>query len=766
MKLSLAWIYDHFVQPPQDLKAVDIVAALNRSTAEVEIFQEVILDSSAVFAASVESIQADEVVISLSDKQPTIKLPIRKDAFPGTSFAVIKTADEVRWMSLNDVGSTKDGLFPPLNSKDAKDLASRLEEHDTILEIDNKSITHRPDLWCHRGFARELAAIFDLELKPIDQLVKPLNTRYEHQTTIRDYTVDIEVHGTTALRAISLLEVPSITWQPSSFFIAQRLAKVDARPIDMLVDLTNYVMFDLGQPMHAFDRATFKSNKFVVRQGLSTEKIKLLDGSTYQLTHADTVIANADEPCSLAGVMGGELSGVRSSTKGLIIEAANFEATSIRLTAARAKVRTESSARFEKSLDPALTSTALQRYLRLLEQEQVAFRINEPMISIGTLHEQSTIEVDVSFIQKRLGVEIPAEFMVAALRKLEFSVDLQGETLQVGIPSFRATKDISRPEDIVEEVGRLYGFDRITPTLPARAMSPFSTTGIAVRRLIEDASAFGVNCRQVVSYPFFDESFLAQLGWQPESAIRACNPMSANLTRLVTSLVPHLIKSVATNNGRVQQLGFFEINKDWTSENNSVIERTKLAYIFWHKLHLDFYAAKARLTALFDSLRIQPAYEKITDKQHAQAPWYDRFQSAQVKVNGITVGVLGMLDSAFYKNMTDGHLFAAEFDYEMLEQLYTVEARYQESSRYPYSWFDVSMYVPTELTTTRLKDIIASTDTRIFDVQLQDFFEKERRSITMRFFIRDLQKTLTTQEIDQVYAAVLAQLQAAGAHIR
>jgi phenylalanyl-tRNA synthetase beta chain len=753
MKLSLKWILDHIVSFPASIKVHDIITALNRTTAEVELSQQFSIDLSCFNYVHITKIEDSVAYGSLHDSNEQVFLPLRSDGVVGLNYLLCKGDAVWRWALLKDFGSSKDGYMPAVIVQDF----SQISWHDDVLEVDNKSITHRPDLWCHRGFAREIAAIFNLELKPLEEIIDTQEVHYSTSYHAKTGSIKVLLQDDCPVRRLAVCEMPAVQWSPSFLSVASRLALIDARPIDALVDFTNYVMFDIGQPMHAFDRAVFKNDLLEVRSAHKGESILLLDGMQYEL-HPDDIIVASATPLSLAGVMGGRSSGVSDQINSLVIEAGTFHPTVVRLTAARAKVRTESSMRFEKSLDPENPLLALSRYVTLLKRYGLQANIM-PIVVLGQDSSVISMSVKHSFIEDRLGIRLESARIEKTLRALGFIVssDHHGE-YRIEVPSWRSTKDVSRPEDIVEEIGRVYGYDRIEPQIPVRSMQPFSMAALRLKRLVEDVSAFGMSMHQVVNYPFYDEELIKRLSWEPLVSLRAKNPMSSNLTRLVTSLVPHLLKNIASNAPLEEHIQLFEINKCWTIIDSAVLELRELAYCWWSKENYTFYQAKEALSKLEQAFNVQFNYRRARVDELFDKPWYDSYQSAIVELNGVSIGIVGSLVPSFYAPVCQGAIVAAELNYDSLIDLLVDIRAYKHTSKFPKTWFDISMFVPLAVNVTSLKQVVKAVDERIVAVDLRDYFENaswsDVRSVTLRYVVQDNQKTLTSDEIDDIWQRV------------
>src|SRR3990167_8575531 len=452
MKLSLSWILDHISgsKPKFDnVQVGKLVDKFNKSVAEIEGFKKIslLLDQFTLIKIK------DGKSFSPELKQEIGGLAERQVA---ESFCYLLHKDASKnnwdWAKLTDLGSSKDGLVSAIYMPEnliSGDWKKSFETEDYILEIDNKSVNHRPDLWGHRGFAREIAAILNLPLKSIDNFVAHKNLEVADNTiTHQGLTVINEASKDGFCKRFAVLDIQKVENASSDLKILTRLARVDNRPIDMLVDLTNYVMWDLCQPMHAFDAAQFASRKIIVRFAKFGEKLTLLDGAKLELTKEDIVIADEDKALSLAGVMGGKFSGVTPETKSIFLEAANFDAATIRKAALRAKVRTEASSRFEKNLDPNQNILAIERYIKLLNDLNIKFVAADKIISLGKSAEEGQIKIAHNFIEHRLGVTLEKSFVIKTLESLGFAVQEDSGNYIIVVPTYRG-RGITIAEDIV-----------------------------------------------------------------------------------------------------------------------------------------------------------------------------------------------------------------------------------------------------------------------------------------------------------------------------
>ncbi len=386
MKLSLSWIFDHLNVSWRDLDTADLVKRISSTTAEIEHVEHVFTNFDDFTLARCGDVENGHVMLESVEWKKEIALSSRTDAVKGLWYLVKREGKVFRWATLVDVGSEKEGLFPALSCSEEELKGcwkNRVEMEDLIWHLDNKAITHRADLWGHRGFAREISALYSYKLKAEEQLLEPIPVKhYENSVSSKDFVCSVSVQMSETCKRFAALSIQNISNKPSDIAVAIRLARIDAKPIDAIVDATNYVMYDLSQPMHAFDTRKITGNYLTARPAREGEVLTLLDGTTISMTSTDCVISDDTKPLALAGIMGGKESGVTEDTTAIIAESAHFAATAIRKTATCYKKRTEASARFEKTLDPMQNTQALQRFIKILRDTRVVFSETTSIISI------------------------------------------------------------------------------------------------------------------------------------------------------------------------------------------------------------------------------------------------------------------------------------------------------------------------------------------------------------------------------------------------
>ncbi len=775
MKLSLAWIFDH-VQG--DLTAIDVpylINLLSTKTAEIESYKKITIDPAQFSIALVEKIGSDAIMAHDIFDKKSFKLPLNNDVKKGDHALIIREKSTAQWAKMSDFGGIKDTVLPAIyfSENNKSKWKQDLEKEDYILEIANTAVTHRPDLWCARGFAREVAALLDLPLKPLDEFLATKvikNVAQEAPGTI-DSPIATRIETPKDCRRFASLYFDFIEATPSLLWMVQRLAAIDSRPISFTVDVTNYIMYDIGQPMHVYDSQKITTRTVAVRSARAKESITLLDGSRIELQPNDILIVDGDKPIGLAGIMGGQSTGVTDTTQSVFLESANFAPAAIRKTAARIGLRTDASARFEKNIDPNLNTVAILRFLKMLEVNNIHFRAAEIINSLGERTRENEITLTHEFIEARLGIKIAPEFVQKTLEKLEFKVrhDAYAKQLTyiITVPTFRGTKDITIPEDIVEEVGRFFGYDAIPRTLPTRSMDYFDLNPIMRLRAIKQICSQDLGMRELYNYALFDESYLQTLEWQPKHTVTIKNPVSENWQRMVTTLIPGLLKAIDANKTDYGSMRFFEMARIWHF-HNSISEKKSLAGIFFEqKRAVDFYEAKNMLMKLFDMLTIEITWQKVDKPDH---PWFAPYQTAYILHKGNKVGIAGKANCAYFARIAEGDAFMFELDADFLLSYESAPKIFEAIAKYPGIHRDLSIFIPSEITAHEVQHAIKNISPLIALVSLIDYFEKadmpDKRSLTFHCLLQDPNKTLNSQEADLLWNKVVKSVEKLGATIR
>lgn len=641
-------------------------------------------------------------------------------------------------------------------------LAEVIGYQDYILEIDNKSLTNRPDLWGHYGIARELAALYSLPLAPLPS--------FEAPTASGDLKVEIadsDRCGRYTCTAMSGVNAgPAPTWMRS------RLCRVGQRPINGLVDLTNYVMMAVGQPSHAFD-ARDVTGGLQVRRAAQDERLTLLDATELTLNTEDLVIASG-EPVALAGVMGGEL-GVNAETVDLVLEVASFTSMPIRRTARAYHLRTESSARFEKGLDSQRVDVALGLFVRLAGEMYPELNVHSYLDVCPRPTAEVNVDLSLAFIHRRLGVELSLDEVSALLGRLGFTVrEVNSGSLQVGVPSWRATGDVSLPEDLVEEVGRVYGYDRLEFSPPRVTLnSAVIQPRRRLERRIKEHLAHHEGLQEVVTYPWVQDRYLNATGADQSPCLELATPHAPDLSKLRPALIPSMLEVITSNLRWSQEFGVFELGRVYLDRDHQLTSQTQ------EKLPAQPRSLSAALVGadavgLFLRLKgvlerfaraTQSAPLQLRVNREMTPPWADSAAHLEITAGGISVGSLGVLSSrckrlAGLKN-TEVAIF--ELNVDALEPHVSRENRYQPLPRYPEVEFDLSFVVELKTTWSEVESVITSAHEIVKSVSFVENFMGDqipegKKSMLVRMCLGSPERTLSREEIDEVSQGVIASL--------
>ncbi len=431
----------------------------------------------------------------------------------------------------------------------------RIESGDSIIEIDNKSITHRPDLWGHLGLAREAAAITGGRLRdPVRPELLPFDAP----------AIGVEVEDYALSPRYSALTLDNVTVAPSPRWLQSRLAAIGINPINNIVDVTNYVMAEIAQPMHAFDRDLLHGRDILVRRARAGERILALNEEEYALDPRDLVIADERGAIAIAGVIGGLDTGIGGSTRRLVLESANFQASSVRRTSSRHKLRTDASMRFEKAQDPHNTVRGLARALELLEEVSPGIRLAGGLAdACAPLAPPAPILLPMDWLARKLGRAIEMADVVRILERLQFGVEETApQVLSVTAPSWRSTRDISIKDDLVEEVGRMIGYGSIAAKPPALPVLPPHPNEERLYHRQVRTTLVELGFTEVYNYSFVNEHEVRELGLDPGDHLKVANPISSDQGLMRTSLLAGIRRNINLNSRQFEEFRLFEIGRE------------------------------------------------------------------------------------------------------------------------------------------------------------------------------------------------------------
>jgi phenylalanyl-tRNA synthetase beta chain len=650
MKLSFDWLRD-FVKLPRDLSATKLAHDLTMTTVEVEGVVDLTEALCDIVIGQVLSVSAGSgparAFCDFGDRgQHEIAAPagltadelVAVDLGPAQeSFARAKKLGVDALL----LGRSAEGLLrlPAGMAKPGNSLSSALDWDDLVLEIDNKSLTNRPDLWGHIGMARELAAIYKCERQSADE---------PSDLPARSGLVG-EVEAEACNRYI-LIEIESGTFAAAPFWVQSRLARIGQRPVNLYTDLTNYLMFTTGQPCHAFDAERVQL-PIGARLGKSDESLHLLNGATCGVARLP-VICDARGPIALAGVMGGAESAVTASTRRVLIEIANFDALAVRQSASTAGIRTDASARFEKAVDTQRCDVALAQLQNLLPRVDPSARILGYQEKLLHATERKVVRTTEDYIASRLGMDIPVDDMARTLRSLDFEVRVDGRTMSVTAPSFRSTGDISGPHDLVEEVARIHGYDNFPTRLPVVSLTPqLRHAELTLERRVTELLAVRAGMQQIITYPWVSTGLLEAAGMSDMPLLEIGSPPAPDQRFLRPSLIPSLLQGIITNLKHSDAFGVFEVGAVYLSDKWGSVDdpAERLPRLEQHcagalvgstpeELFL-------RLKGILDDVKVRAQIHSLRAVAPATMPWANSDVCLCLASDDGPVGGLGLLSS-------------------------------------------------------------------------------------------------------------------------
>jgi phenylalanyl-tRNA synthetase beta chain len=618
------------------------------------------------------------------------------------------------------------------------------EPLDTVIEIDNKSITHRPDLWGHHGTAREVAAITGRRANDPARLdLLPPGSP----------AIEVKIEDFGRCPRYSALVFENVTVQPSPLWLQRRLEAIGLNPISNIVDVTNYVMAEIAQPMHAFDAEKLSGGIFV-RAGREGERMMALNGEEYELGTSTIVIADASGAVAIGGVIGGASTAISDSTKRMVLESANFHAGSIRKTSARLKLRTDASMRFEKAQDPVNTLRGLARAIELLNEVSPGIRLVGGVADAKReLKTPQAIALPLDWLKRKLGRQVDAGEVKRILENLEFKVEAHGtEVLSVTPPTWRATKDITIKDDLVEEVGRMIGYGSITPAAPLIAAdvpppNPERQFHHDVRTLVAS-----LGYTEVYNYSFVSEDMLRAFGWDPAEHVAVANPISADQGLLRKSLLPGIRKNVLDNSKNFDSFRLFEIGKEIHKRDGS------LPHEVYH-LTAAIYSRDDGAAALFELKRLAESLMPGATVLPSKARSFEHpARAADVLWRDETVGRF----FEFHPQVVEtGRAAVIDIDLERVHGLRPQGGRYKPIRRYPASAFDLSVVADARELVADIEgalrrfagDVVESLE---FVRQYQGPpLPEGRKSVSFRLTAAAPDRTLSSEEVGAIRARII-----------
>ena len=635
-----------------------------------------------------------------------------------------------------------------MHSFEVEDLEKT--DRDFVLDID--VLPNRPDCYSHLGIAREISAILGLKLE-----MPEIKFEEENKFKTKDF-ISLEIKAKCPRYTGKIILYPEIKTSPP--WLRKRLEICGIKSTNTVVDITNYVMLEIGQPLHAFDYEKIEGKKIVVRFAKKGEEILTLDEERYILDKNVLVIADKKKPIAIAGIKGGKESAISEKTKIVFLESANFDKKIIRKGSRAIDLQTEASKRFEHGLDPNLTKLAIERAATLMEQVCKAKIAKGEIDYYPKKPSPKFIFLDPKYTHSLLGTKIESKKQVQILKNLGFEAKVEKEKIKVKVPSFRL--DVNLPEDLIEEIGRIYGFEKIKSQFPKGVLVPPKRNfSLFWENFFKDVLRDLGFC-EVMNYVFIPLELAEKTGFSKNEILEIKNPVSSEFQFLRPSLICQLLKNVKKNESYFNQIKIFEIGKIFKKEGKQKIEKKMMAGVmtgekfFEMKGILDTLLAKAGITDFwFD-------FYKPTPEESKKVLWHLK-RVSEIKIGDEEIGFLGeisqkvLLDFGISKKVT-----AFQIDFEKLVKLATEEIEYQPIPPYPAILRDISLFVPQNtLVEEVLRKIEESGGETIEDVDLLDIFEAEegKKSLTFRIVFRAKDRALEPKEVEKIFQKIILSLE-------
>ena len=649
----------------------------------------------------------------------------------------------------------KDGIYI-LDHQDSFELGMDVRDvlgiNDALIEFEITS--NRPDCRSIIGIAREAAVTLGKELKYPEIKV---------QACDEEMSFEIDIQTDLCKRYCGRV-VKDVKVGPSPYWMQRKLIEAGMRPISNIVDITNYVMLELGQPLHAFDLDDIKYNKMTVKMAEEGEKFTTLDGVERTLTSDMLVIGNQDKTLDLAGIMGGENSEIKDTTTSIFIEGASFAKENIRATSKKLGLRTEASSRFEKGIDINLAEEAVNRACQLIEELGCGTVLNGMLDYYPQKEEVQKVTVNPVRINKLLGVNVPMDQFINILESLEFKCNLvSSEVLELEVPTFRL--DITEDADILEEIARIYGYNNI----PSASLEGNATAGVKTekQKFIDNVKSNSIACglNEILTYSFVSPRGVDKINLpaddEKRNFVKIMNPLGEETSVMRTTLIPNMLDVISTNiSHKVEEVSAFECGNTFIPQEGLPIETKKYCVGMYGK-EVDFFVLKGVIESVLNNVglkgyEIEPETTNLT---------FHPGRCAKIVYNKIYIGTFGELHPDVIENYNLGQrVYVAEINIDTVFENLNLTKSYNPLPKYPSTSRDIALIVKDEVFVKQIEDIIKANGEdlvesyKLFDVYKGAQIEEGHKSIAYSITYRSKDKTLTDEDVAKVHEKILSEL--------
>lgn len=797
MKVSLNWV-KKYVDLPENITTKQMATDLTLRTVEVEGYENTEDKFHDIIVGKIlevnEHPNADKLrvcKVDIGEVEPKQIVCGGSNLYPNEMVVVCKPGAEVYWHGESELMKIKDSkvrgvdsygmicgaeevylenIFPAKDEDEIVDLAGIdcypgqsiteiIDMKDVVLEIDNKSLTNRPDLWGHYGIARELSAIYDVDLKPIEKI--------KIDCKLPKY--DVVIEDTTKCQRYVAVEIDNVYEKRSPLWMQSAIIKGGMRPINAIVDITNYVMMAVGQPLHAFDKTHVDGNKIIVRNAREGEELLLLDNNTIELTTDDLVISDSKDAMALAGIRGGKKDSILPETTGVVLEVANFTAKTIRKTGKRFDEKTDASIRYEKNIDTQRVEEGLNLALALFkeifpESKIVAFNDVYP---VETKNEK--INVSEEFLDTRLGKKIDRETITRVLTRLGYEVNYKNGIYTVIVPTYRSTGDVSLKDDVMGDIARLLSFESfeaqpLTISFDHAVLQNKVLLETRIKEYLSNRCGF----YEIFTYPWINEKYINAASINKEDSIKLATPPSPEEAYLRSSLVPGMLEAISKNLRYFDSFKMFEMAQVFikgeyheSSEDETLPIHKKLltGSIVGSNPKEIFYELKG----IIEKISRYTHMKELTFTTECEKPsWADINAYLAIKLDNDIVGYMGLLS---VKTMNDAKIKRTnvaifELDSDMFIPLESRTNKFKHIPVLPSVEKDLSLIVDENITWAEMTKYIRSkaSDIKFIEEYRGNQIPDGKKSIMLRVTFDSGDTTLTSEEINAKLDAIIRTL--------
>ena len=796
MRVSLNLIRK-YIDLPKDITDEKIAYDMTLRTVEVDEVEKMAEKFHDIVVGKILEVKkhpnADKLricIVDIGEEEPTQIVCGGSNLYVGEYVVVSKPGAEVVWHGEGEpvkVGKTKmrgemsygmicaasevylSDFFPNESETEIIDLkgfdckagdnvADLFGMNDTVLEIDNKSLSNRPDLWGHYGIARELSAIYDVPLKELN--------KFDIDKNLPKY--DVEIKDTTKCNRYVAVEIDGIEEKPSPLWMQTLLSKVGQRPINAIVDITNYVMMAVGEPLHAFDKTHVGGEKIIVRNARENEELLLLDNNTIKLTPEDLVICDKNDAMALAGIRGGKKDSILPDTKGIVLEIANFSADAIRNTGKRFAEKTDASIRYEKGIDTQRVDEGLNLALELIKEIFPESKIIKYVDVYPNETKKNNIKVKESFLDTRLGKKISQETINQILTALGYEITYKDGEYDVTVPTWRSTGDVTIKDDVMGDIARILSFD----SFEAKPISitfehSVKQNDVLLKRKLKEYLAQRCGFYEILTYPWVDEKYMKAVGTKMEECLKLATPPAPELAYLRNSLIPGMLEAISKNLRYYNEFKLFDCEEiykkgDYRPSSEDEILPIQEHYLAGSIVGKDakeiFYEAKG----IVENIARYCHMEEIKLEKIEKPSWADINAYLNITKDGEIIGELGLVSMQTMINtkIKRANVVIFEINADKLVPYASRTNEYERLPELPLVEKDLSIIIDEEITWEQIENAIKSKVKEIdfIDEYRGDQIPEGKKSITLKVRILNEGTTMTSEQINEKMNIILKAL--------